>query len=76
MKQVYKLKFAGAKLQKDKARNNTSGYDIASLKLLKTHYWHRVSLRLKVMTRVLIFHLLLSSLLRLEDGSVMISFVR
>lgn len=38
----YKVKYADAALQKAKAKSQVTGYDIASLKLTTTHYWHRL----------------------------------
>ena len=38
---VYKLKFADHHLQRLKRKHAVTGYDIRSLKLVVTHYWHR-----------------------------------
>lgn len=38
----YKLSYSDAALKEAKARLNTSGYDVKSLKLAMSHYWHRV----------------------------------
>lgn len=39
---VFKVKYADAALQQTKKKQNTSGYDVHSLKLIGGHYWHRV----------------------------------
>ena len=39
---VYKLEFANAHLKLSKKKNNVTGYDVKSLQLALTHYWHRL----------------------------------
>jgi MFS family permease len=39
---VYRLKFANAQLKLSKKKNNVTGYDVKSLKLVLGHYWHRL----------------------------------
>jgi len=39
---IYKLKFANAQLKLSKKKNNVTGYDVKSLKLVLNHYWHRL----------------------------------
>jgi len=39
---VYKLQFANAQLKLSKKKNNVTGYDVKSLKLVLNHYWHRL----------------------------------
>lgn len=39
---LYKIKDADAEVRKAKKRQNTSGYDMQSLKLINGHYWHRL----------------------------------
>lgn len=38
----YKLAYTDTQLREAKARNNVSGYDVRSLKLATSHYWHRM----------------------------------
>ena len=38
----YRMKYQDAALQDAKKRLNTSGYDVRSLKLSLSHYWHRL----------------------------------
>lgn len=38
----YHIKDADTEVQKAKKRQNTSGYDVQSLKLIGGHYWHRL----------------------------------
>ncbi|GAC97990.1 potential glycerophosphoinositol permease [Pseudozyma hubeiensis SY62] len=38
----YRMKYQDAALQNAKKRLNTSGYDVKSLKLSLSHYWHRL----------------------------------
>ncbi|SNX87348.1 related to inorganic phosphate transporter [Melanopsichium pennsylvanicum] len=38
----YRMKYQDAALQAAKKRLNTSGYDVKSLKLSLSHYWHRL----------------------------------
>lgn len=38
----YRMKYQDAALERAKKRLNTSGYDVKSLKLSLSHYWHRL----------------------------------
>lgn len=38
----YKMTYTDNALRESKQRNNTSGYDVKSLKLATSHYWHRI----------------------------------
>lgn len=38
----YKMTYSDDALKDSKKRNNTSGYDVKSLQLATSHYWHRI----------------------------------